>query len=66
VNVIGVNQESKLNSAHLNLLKNAIEENRCVWLEYYSFSGDEITEREFEPYILEIYEGCWHVIGYCV
>ncbi|MGI6588102.1 MAG: helix-turn-helix transcriptional regulator [Peptococcia bacterium] len=65
VNVIGVNQENKLDSAYLKLLKNAIEENRCVRLEYYSFYSDEITEREFEPYLLEIYEGCWHAIGYC-
>ncbi|HHX77127.1 MAG TPA: WYL domain-containing protein, partial [Firmicutes bacterium] len=28
-------------------------------------SNDEVTERKFAPYILEIYEGCWHVVGYC-
>jgi proteasome accessory factor B len=24
-----------------------------------------MTEREFEPYFLEICEGCWHVVGHC-
>lgn len=65
VNVIGVNQESKLNPVHLDSLKKAVEENRRVRVEYYSFNSDETTQRDFDPYFLEIYEGCWHVVGYC-
>ena len=65
VNVIGVNQESKLNAGYLDSLKKAVEENRRVRVEYYSFNSDETTQRDFDPYFLEIYEGCWHVVGYC-
>jgi len=65
VNVSGINLECELNSEYLELLKEAIEESKCVQLEYYSFNNDEMTERVFEPYLLEIYEGCWHVVGHC-
>ena len=65
VYVTGINPERELNPEHLDLLQEAVEKNICVELEYYSFNNDEMTERVFEPYFLEIYEGCWHVVGHC-
>lgn len=65
VYVTEINPESELNPEYLELLKEAIEKNICVQLEYYSFNNDKMTERKFEPYLLEIYEGCWHVAGHC-
>lgn len=65
VNVVGINEENEVDSEHLETLKKAIEEKKCVQIEYHSFNNDEMTKREFEPYLLEIYEGCWHVVGYC-
>ena len=65
VSVIGINEENEVNSEYLEVLKKAVEEKKCVQIEYHSFNSNEMTKREFEPYLLEIYEGCWHVTGYC-
>ena len=32
---------------------------------YHSFSSDEVTEREIEPYYLVFYGDDWHLVGYC-
>ncbi len=65
VNVTGINSEDYLDPQHLIILKEAIEEAKCVKLEYYSFNNDEMTNRVLEPYLMEINEGCWHVVGHC-
>ena len=36
-----------------------------LWLQYHSFSSDELTERKIEPYSLIFYGEDWHVVGYC-
>ncbi|NLM46108.1 MAG: WYL domain-containing transcriptional regulator [Firmicutes bacterium] len=64
-NVSGINPERELKREYLEMLKDAIDNMKRVQLSYHSFSNDEITERQFDPYFLEIYEGCWHVVGYC-
>lgn len=65
INVTSISPERDINPVFLDLLKKAVEECRCIDLEYYAFNQNEITKRRFEPYILEIYEGCWHVVGHC-
>ena len=61
----GIVPEKDFNTEYLEIIKKAIALNRKLKLEYHSFNADEITQREFAPYLLEIQEGCWHVIGYC-
>jgi proteasome accessory factor B len=49
----------------LNLLRDSITDRKQVRISYYAFNTDEITERLFDPYLLEVYDGCWHVVGFC-
>ena len=52
-------------SPWLPLLQQAVIHDRVLWLRYHSFSSDELTEREVEPYYLVYYESDWHLVGYC-
>jgi proteasome accessory factor B len=65
VYVSGITPEKDLNPEYLNVIRDAIAERKSLQLEYYSFNSDETTKRKFDPYLLEIQEGCWHVVGYC-
>jgi predicted DNA-binding transcriptional regulator YafY len=49
----------------LNLLRDSITDRKQVRISYYAFNTDEITDRLFDPYLLEVYDGCWHVVGFC-
>jgi len=49
----------------LNLLRESIADRKQVYLSYYAFNTDEMTNRQFDPYLLEVYDGCWHVVGFC-
>lgn len=49
----------------LNLLRDSITDRKQVRISYYAFNTDEITNRLFDPYLLEVYDGCWHVVGFC-
>jgi predicted DNA-binding transcriptional regulator YafY len=46
-------------------LQRAVIQERVLRLRYHSFSSDEVTEREIEPYYLVFYGGDWHLVGYC-
>lgn len=65
VNPADVIQEKYLDEGHIQIAREAIEKNRQLKLEYLSFSSDELTSRVIDPYILEIREGCYHLIGFC-
>lgn len=65
VNVSGITSEKDVNPEHLEIIREAVAEKKSIQVEYYSFNSDETTIRSFDPYLLEIYEGCWHVVGYC-
>jgi len=56
---IGINEE------YLQLIKDAIADKKSIVVEYHAFNSNEITSRKFNPYLLEIKEGCYHVVGYC-
>ncbi len=49
----------------LAMLQQAVAHDRVLWLQYHSFSSDELTERKVEPYSLIFYGDDWHVVGYC-
>lgn len=57
--------EKCLDGETVNIIKNAIDAKRRVFIKYRSFKDGSITQRKFNPYVIEIYEGCYHVIGYC-
>ena len=49
----------------LSLLQQGVSNDQVLWLQYHSFSSDELTERKVEPYSLIFYGEDWHVVGYC-
>lgn len=65
VNPVDMIQEKYLDDNYIQTAREAIEKNRQLKLEYLSFSNDELTCRVIDPYILEIREGCYHLIGFC-
>ncbi len=52
-------------SPWLPVLQRAVVQERVLRLRYHSFSSDELTEREVEPYFLVFYSNDWHLVGYC-
>lgn len=65
VNPADVVQEKTIDETHIQIVREAIEKKYKLSLEYYSFNNDELTCRTIDPYILEIREGCYHLIGFC-
>jgi len=68
--LIKVNQseavlEKCINESYLQAIREAIEKNRRLKIEYFSFNNNEMTTRKIDPYYLEIREGCYHLICYC-
>ena len=49
----------------LDAVQTAVQESRSLEIVYSSFSTGETVTRRFDPYVLEVREGCWHTIGYC-
>ncbi len=52
-------------SPWLPLLQQGVVHDQVLRLRYHSFSSDQLTEREVEPYFLVFYGNDWHVVGYC-
>ena len=57
--------DSETDEEILALVQEALETPRSLRLRYHSFSSGETAERVFDPYVLEVREGCWHTIGFC-
>lgn len=57
--------EKEVDKEFLRIIRDAISLNKRLMLSYYSFTSDEMTVRKFDPYTIEIHEGCYHLIGYC-
>ncbi len=57
--------EAELSEAILDSVREAAAQKKRLRMTYISFYADEETERLFDPYVLEVREGCWHAIGYC-
>ena len=60
-----VTYEKYIDENHIQTSREAIEKKYKLKIEYSSFSNNELTSRIIEPYILEIREGCYHLIGFC-
>jgi predicted DNA-binding transcriptional regulator YafY len=52
-------------SPWLAVLQQAVVRDQVLRVRYHSFSSDELTERDVEPYYLLHYGGDWHLVGYC-
>jgi proteasome accessory factor B len=65
VNPADVIPEKNLDENYIQTAREAIEKKYRLKIEYFSFSNDELTCRVIDPYILEIREGCYHLIGFC-
>jgi len=50
---------------HFVLLREAIESNRKVEIEYYSLTQNSTSVREVRPYFLTKSLGYWYLTGYC-
>ncbi|MEG0783819.1 MAG: WYL domain-containing protein [Christensenella sp.] len=49
----------------LETVQEALQTSHSLKLKYHSFASDETLVRVFDPYVLEVREGCWHMIGHC-
>ncbi|MGI6152440.1 MAG: helix-turn-helix transcriptional regulator [Christensenellaceae bacterium] len=58
-------REDVTDAAILEMVRSAAQNRRRLNVLYRSFLKGEEIWRAFDPYVLEIREGCWHVIGYC-
>ena len=65
ISLHNVSPESNLDPALEALIRQALENRQSLRLEYHSFNRNETTHRDFDPYVLEINEGRWHLVGYC-
>lgn len=57
--------EKCINENYMRIIREAIEKNRRLQIQYFSFNNNEMTRRKIDPYYLEIREGCYHLICYC-
>ncbi|AGB40917.1 putative transcriptional regulator [Halobacteroides halobius DSM 5150] len=48
-----------------NKLRDAIQNETNVWMQYYSYNKDKISERVVSPYILNFKKGFLYLIAYC-
>lgn len=65
VDLSNIAVENNISIDCLNTIRKAVETKKRLLIKYYSYNSDETTERKFDPYFLQIFEGCYHIIGYC-
>ncbi len=65
VSLPDVIEEKELKSYVLDKIEDGISNFKSIDIKYHSFNKNEITERRVDPYLVEIDEGCYHLIGYC-
>jgi len=49
----------------LEAVRQAAQDKRRIKVVYRSFLRGDTQERLFDPYVLEVRDGCWHAIGMC-
>lgn len=49
----------------LSVLREAVTEGRRVHMEYYTYSRDDLTERDVDPYLVFASMGHWYTSGFC-
>ncbi len=52
-------------SDYLAFIRQAIEKQRKIEIEYYSLAHNQTSERTIRPYLLMKYLGYWYLTGYC-
>jgi len=57
--------EKDIDTDTYDTLQQALTAQQRLHIEYYAFTNDEITTRDFDPYVLEVQDGRWHLVGYC-
>lgn len=57
--------EKNIKKEIVDTVRKGIELNKSLLVKYHSFNSNEVTERQFDPYLFEIYDGCYHLIGFC-
>lgn len=50
---------------HIELLTQAVEEQRLVEMTYYANAKGELTQRAVEPLLLLVQQGRWYLVAYC-
>ena len=63
--VIPLRGDDKELAGNFSRLTEAITNKTTIWMEYYSASRDQTTQREVDPYHLKYFQGAWYLIGYC-
>lgn len=58
-------EEKELDPDVLEKIEDGIMNHKSIDIKYYSFNKNEVTERRVDPYLVDIDEGCYHLIGYC-
>lgn len=58
-------EEKDLDPDILEKVEDGISNLKSIDIKYFSFNKNEITERRVDPYLVDIDEGCYHLIGYC-
>ena len=49
----------------LDLLRRAVRDQRRVHLDYYSFGRDARTQRDVDPYQVQVQDGSFYLLGHC-
>lgn len=65
VSLPDVIEEKELDHEVLEKIEDGIINHRSIDIKYYSFNKNEVTERRVDPYLVDIDEGCYHLIGFC-
>lgn len=65
VNPSEVLREKKIDPGMLKQIRDAIAFRKRLLISYNAFNNEEQTERCVDPYLLEINEGCYHLVCFC-
>lgn len=65
VNMFDLSPEISVDNQIVEYIKESISDRETVEIEYTAFNGGETLKRKIDPYLIELSEGRWHVIGHC-
>ena len=59
------NRQFDLDDRRVLEILTAVQEQRVLWMRYFSYNRERWSEREIEPHNLMYSDGSWYVDGYC-
>lgn len=65
VSPIRIIKEKSIDPIIMHKIHEATVSKLMIKIRYSAFNHEEETERVVEPYCLEIYDGCYHLVGFC-